>query len=94
MGAYALTLESDTPPQISVGQKIGGATVKELKALDQKLVSASDLAEKYSVSTDTIRRKLASINQGTSGKFLYNPILADTLFKESSKTKRGRKRAQ
>lgn len=94
MGAYSLTLESDEPLQISVGQKIHGATVKELKALDQKLVSASDLAEKYSVSVDTIRRKLASINQGTSGKFLYNPVLADTLFKESSKTKRGRKRAQ
>ena len=94
MGAYSLTLEFDGPLQISVGQKIGGATVKELKALDQKLVSASDLAEKYSVSTDTIRRKLADINQGTSGKFLYNPMLADTLFKESSKTKRGRKRAQ
>ena len=94
MGAYAITLESDEPLQISVGQKIHGATVKELKALDQKLVSASELASKYSVSVDTIRRKLASINQGTSGKFLYNPTHADTLLKESSKTKRGRKRAQ
>ena len=55
MGAFAVTLESDTPPQISVGQKIGGATVKELKALDQKLVSASELAEKYSIFIDFLK---------------------------------------
>ena len=56
-----------------------------------KLVSASQLAEIYNISTTTIREHLVSINQGTQGKALYNPHLAHNLL--TTKNKRGRPRA-
>lgn len=95
MGAfkYMVTFESDTPPQIMLGQNICGGIVKELKEIQQELVTASQLAAKYNLSIVTIREKLASINQGTSGKSLYNPRLAHELITQKSSTKRGRKRA-
>ncbi|ONN50386.1 HTH domain protein [Acinetobacter genomosp. 33YU] len=94
MGAhkYIITVESDIPPQILLGQNLGGAIVTKLEQEKLELVSAADLAIKYNLSVDTIRRKLVAINQGTEGKALYNPIQADSLLKD--RTKRvGRKRA-
>lgn len=94
MGAfkYAVIIESDTPPSIILGQNIGGGIVKELKEVSRELVTASQLAVLYSLSVDTIRDKLTSINQGTVGKGLYNPSLAhDLLTKKTSK--KGRPRA-
>ena len=73
---YTITIESDTPPQVMLGQNIGGGIVKELKEVEMELVSAAKLAEKYNLSTTTIRERLASINQDTQGKCLYNPRLA------------------
>ncbi|KAA8735552.1 HTH domain-containing protein [Acinetobacter qingfengensis] len=93
MAEYIAVLESDTPPQILLGQNIGGAVVTELKQKKQELVSAAYLAGIYSISTDTVRRKLESINQGSDGKCLYNPVLAATILKQGDKNKRGRKRA-
>lgn len=54
-------------------------------------VSAAHLAQKYNLSTTTIRERLVSINQGTQGKALYNPRLAHDVL--TSKNKRGRPRA-
>lgn len=90
---YTIVVESEKPPQILLGQTIGGAIVTELKQEKQELVSAAYLANIYSLSVDTIRRKLETINQGSQGKCLYNPILAGTLLKQGLQTKRGRKRA-
>lgn len=93
MGAfkYTITIESDTPPQVMLGQNIGGGIVKELKQVEVDLVSATHLAQKYNLSTTTIRERLVSINQGTQGKALYNPRLAHDVL--TSKNKRGRPRA-
>lgn len=93
MGAfkYTITIESDTPPQVMLGQNIGGGIVKELKQVEVDLVSAAHLAQKYNLSTTTIRERLVSINQGTQGKALYNPRLAHDVL--TSKNKRGRPRA-
>ena len=93
MGAfkYTITIESDTPPQVMLGQNIGGGIVKELKQVEVDLVSAAHLAQKYNLSTTTIRDRLVSINQGTQGKALYNPRLAHDVL--TSKNKRGRPRA-
>lgn len=93
MGAfkYTITIESDVPPQIMLGQNIGGGIVKELKEVEIDLVSASCLAQRYNLSVTTIRERLASINQGTQGKALYNPKLAHSML--TQKTKRGRPRA-
>jgi len=89
---YTIIVESTQPPNILLGQNIGGAVVTELKQEKIELVSAAYLAARYSISVDTVRRKLASINQGTEGKSLYNPILADNLLKSGTGNKRGRKR--
>ncbi|WP_156189035.1 DNA-binding protein [Acinetobacter indicus] len=91
MARYTITVEAERPPQIMLGQEIGGATVKELKEVDIELVSAAHLAQKYNLSVTTIRDKLVSINQGTQGKSLYNPRLAHDLL--TTKVKRGRPRA-
>ena len=89
---YTIVVESTQPPNILLGQNIGGAVVTELKQQKQELVSAAYLANLYSLSVDTVRRKLVNINQGTEGKSLYNPVLADQLLKQSNGSKRGRKR--
>ena len=93
MGAlkYAIIIEADTPPHILLGQNLGGGIVKELKEIASELLSASQLAEKYNLSVPTIRDRLVSINQGTSGKCLYNPRLAHDLL--TKKNKKGRPRA-
>lgn len=88
---YTITVESDAPPQITLGQTIGGAVVKEMKEVDFELVPASYLAKRYNLSSATIREKLASINQGTAGKALYNPKVAHTLL--TTKSRIGRPRA-
>ena len=43
MGAlkYVITVESDTPPRIFLGDDLGGAIVKELKEVEVELVSAA-----------------------------------------------------
>ncbi|MNG52581.1 hypothetical protein D3C78_218130 [compost metagenome] len=91
MAAYLIKVEADTPLQIVLGQNIGGGIVKELKEVEVELVSATHLAQKYNLSTTTIRDRLVSINQGTQGKALYNPRLAHDLL--TTKNKRGRPRA-
>ena len=55
-------------------------------------MKANEFFKKVGISTATVRRKLAAINQGSEGKFLYDPVVALQLLKDS-KTKRGRKRA-
>ncbi|QGA11017.1 DNA-binding protein [Acinetobacter wanghuae] len=94
MGAfrYTITVESDKPPQVMLGQEIcGGAVVKELKEVDVQLVTAAHLAQKYNLSVPTIREKLISINQGSQGKGLYNPRLAHEIL--TTKIRKGRPRA-
>ncbi|RYL26539.1 DNA-binding protein [Acinetobacter piscicola] len=94
MGAlqeYLIVVESNNPPQVTIGQNIGGAVVKELKEVEVKLVSAAQLAKIYNLSVNTIRDKLVSINQGTAGKCLYNPQLAHNVL--TTKKQRGRPRA-
>ena len=94
MGAlkYTITVESDAPPQIFLGTVIGGATVTEMKQEKLELVSAAEIAKSHNLSVDTVRRRLALINQGTGGKFLYDPIKASQMLKDT-KHKPGRKRA-
>ena len=46
MGAfkYTITVESDAPPQILIGQNLGGAIVTKLEQEKQELISAANLA--------------------------------------------------
>lgn len=95
MGAfkYTITVESDTPPQILLGQNLGGAIVTKLEQEKQELVGAAELAKLYNLSISTVRAKLIAINQGTSGKHMYNPELARQILTRNETNKRGRKRA-
>ncbi len=74
MGAfkYTITVESDTPPQILIGQNLGGATVVGMRQEKIELISAAEIAQQQGISAATVRRKLAVINQGTEGKYLYD----------------------
>ena len=90
---YTITVESDTPPQILLGQNLGGAIVTKLEQEKQELVSAAELAKLYNLSISTVRAKLIAINQGTSGKHMYNPELARQILTRNETNKRGRKRA-
>ncbi|MDR8424282.1 DNA-binding protein, partial [Acinetobacter baumannii] len=44
---FSITLEGDTPPQILLGQNLGGAIVTKLEQVKQELVSAAELAKLY-----------------------------------------------
>ena len=73
-----------------LGERVAGGVVVELKQHDA-LATAAQLAAHYGVSTKTIREKLSDINQGTSGKALYDPHRAAEIMRTVHK--RGRKRA-
>lgn len=88
---YTITVESDSPPQIFLGENLGGAVVTKLEKAKQELVSAAQLAKSYNLSVNTIRTRLVNINQGTEGKCLYDPEAAHNLL-TTKESKRGRKR--
>lgn len=89
MHKYTITLESDTPPQILLGERIAGGVVVELKK-ESTLATTKELARHYNVSEKTVRNKLADINQGTEGKALYDRRRAEEIMRTVHK--RGRKR--
>lgn len=61
MAEYVITVEADRAPEILLGQKLFGGKVTALNLGKRKLVSASELAEKYGLSNTTVRTKLANI---------------------------------
>lgn len=91
---YTITIEAEQPPELLVGQRIcKDAKITAIKLEKPRMVSASELSEKYGISTDTIRKKLASINKGTSGKHIYDPEQASLLLASAPTKRRGRPRA-
>ena len=91
MPEFVVTIDADSAPQIVLGQKLFGGTVTALKLEKRKLVSVAELVSKYGFSDETIRNKLAVINQGTNGKHMYDPEAADALLKKPTR-RRGPKR--
>ena len=91
MPEFVVTIDADSAPQIVLGQKLFGGTVTALKLEKRKLVSVAELVSKYGFSDETIRNKLAVINQGTNGKHMYDPEAADALLKKQPR-RRGPKR--
>jgi len=49
---YTITIESDTPPQVMLGQNISGGIVKELKEVEMELVSATYFSSKVQSIND------------------------------------------
>ena len=95
MGAlkYTITVESDTPPQLMLGQNVFGGKVTGLEMEKiPTLVSVSWLVEKYGFAKTTIIKKLEGYNQGTDGKHLYDSKIAMLILSNPQKNKRGAKR--
>lgn len=91
MGMFQITVTGDAL-QLFLGAEIGGAKVVEIKDVSPEFVTPQELAVKFGISEDTVRAKLASINQGVGKKCKYKPEEAHLIL--SQRTKRvGRKRA-
>lgn len=74
MGKYIFVLESDTPPQFFLGDKIGNATIVEMKKEElPNRVTAAWLAERFNLSRKTIIEKVGVFNKGDENKHLYDP---------------------
>ncbi|MCF9035307.1 DNA-binding protein [Acinetobacter nectaris] len=92
MGAFkcVITVEGPIPPRFMLGDDIGGGVIiTEMKKVDEELVSTSQLALKYNLSVQTVRRKLAQFNQGSNGKGLYSIKIADEILNPKTKQKTG-----
>ena len=95
MGAlkYIITVESDTPPQVMLGQNVFGGEVVGLEMEKiPTLVSVAWLVEKYGMAKTTIIKRLDGFNQGSNGKFLYDSKTAMAILSQNPKSKRGAKR--
>lgn len=74
---YIITVESDTPPQIWLGDKIHGATVVALETEQYPdLVDLTWLTKRFPMSRDTLSRQLELFNISSTGKKLYDPNIA------------------
>ena len=90
---YHITVVSDTPPQLTLGQNIFGGQITGLEMEKiPTLVSVSWLVEKYGLTKTTIIKKLEGYNQGTDGKHLYDSKTAMLILSQPQKNKRGAKR--
>lgn len=66
---YIITVESDTPPQICLGDKIHGATVVALEAEQHPdLVDLAWLTKRFQISRKTLSQKLELCNVGSTRK--------------------------
>lgn len=89
---YTITVESDTPPQIMLGQNIFGGKVTGLEMESvPKLVSVSWLMERFGLSRANVIEKLRGQNKGSDGKHLYDSGAAIAILSQQ-KIKRGPKR--
>lgn len=90
---YIITVESDTPPKICLGDKIHGATVVTM-TIEQypDLVDLAWLTKRFPISRDILSRKLELFNIGSTGKKLYDPNIAVPFLKNKIEHKSGRKR--
>ena len=67
-------MEGDHPPDIQLGDQIGGCVVIRLETETLPIrVSASWLMERFSLSRQTIIDKLRIFNKGDENKHLYDP---------------------
>lgn len=90
---YIITVESDSPPQICLGDKIHGATVVALETEQYPdLVDLTWLTKRFPMSRDTLSRQLELFNVGSTGKKLYDPNIVVPFLKSNINSKRGRKR--
>ena len=90
---YIITIESESPPKICLGDSIHGATVIALE-IEQypDLVDLAWLTKRFPMSRDTLSRQLELFNIGSTGKNLYEPNIVIPFLKMNMKNRRGRPR--
>lgn len=90
MARYTIIVEAERPPQITLGQQIGGAIVKELKEVEVELVSASYWLKKQLICDNN--QGQACIDQPGHTRQGFIPSTSCTRYAHH-KSKRGRPRA-
>ena len=90
---YIITIESESPPKIFLGDSIQGATVIALeKEQYPDLVDLAWLTKRFPLSRHTLSEKLELFNLGGEGKKLYDPNVVIPFLKTDFKIRRGRPR--
>lgn len=90
---YIITLESDSPPRICLGDKIYGATVIALETEQYPdLVDLAWLTKRFPMSREALSQKLELFNVGSTGKKFYDPNIVIPFLKMNIKNRRGRPR--
>lgn len=90
---YIITVESETPPRICLGDSIYGATVIALeKEQYPDLVDLAWLTKRFPISRETLSQKLELFNVGSVGKKLYDPNIVISFLKTDIKNRKGRPR--
>lgn len=90
---YIITVESELPPRICLGDSIYGATVIALeKEQYPDLVDLAWLTKRFPLSRHTLLEKLELFNIGSTGKNLYDPNIVIPFLKMNMKNRKGRPR--
>jgi len=90
---YIITVETETPPRICLGDSIYGATVIALeKEQYPDLVDLAWLIKRFPLSRSVLSQKLELFNLGSEGKKLYDPNVVIPFLKTDLKRRVGRPR--
>ncbi|ENV60989.1 hypothetical protein [Acinetobacter soli] len=90
---YIITVESESPPRICLGDKIYGAEVVSLEVEQfPDLVDLTWLTKRFPLSRQTIAAKLEILNLGGPRKKLYDPNVVIPFLKMEIKNRKGRPR--
>lgn len=90
---YIITVESESPPRICLGDKIYGAEVVSLEVEQfPDLVDLAWLTKRFPLSRQTIAAKLEVLNLGGPRKKLYDPNVVIPFLKTDFKSRCGRPR--
>ncbi|NGP41065.1 hypothetical protein FGQ54_14605 [Acinetobacter lwoffii] len=90
---YIITVESELPPRICLGDSIYGATVVALETEQYPdLVDLAWLTKRFPMSRETLSQKLELFNVGSTGKKLYDPNIVVPFLKTNLKSRIGRPR--
>ncbi|MHA3891888.1 hypothetical protein [Acinetobacter sp. GXMZU3951] len=90
---YIITVESESPPRICLGDTIYGAKVVSLEVEQYPdLVDLAWLTKRFPMSRQTLAAKLEILNLGSPRKKLYDPNVVIPFLKMDMKKKTGRPR--
>ncbi|WP_111894220.1 hypothetical protein [Acinetobacter sp. MB5] len=90
---YLITVESESPPRLCLGDTIHGATVIALETEQYPdLVDLAWLTKRFQMSREAISEKIDSFNVGSQRKKLYDPNVVIPILKISIKNRGGRPR--